>query len=177
MLVMIVPVSLLLGQLALWYQVRPLRVGEEAVVTVQFAGAADAALPEVKLEADLCRRHCDLGPVRIFSQREICVGLRARENGCHRLGLSRRRADGGEGVGRRRRLHAHQRGAAGLVLSTSCCSRPSRPSAPISPVRSIRIAYPDRDSWTAAPTGGWPTAFAASMFFAFCFRPLLKVNL
>jgi len=33
MLVMIVPMSLLLGQLSLWYQSRPLRVGEEAVVT------------------------------------------------------------------------------------------------------------------------------------------------
>jgi hypothetical protein len=33
MLVMVVPVSLLWGQMALWYQSRPLRVGEEAVMT------------------------------------------------------------------------------------------------------------------------------------------------
>src|SRR5438477_131899 len=37
MLVMLVPMCLMLGQLALWYQARPLRVGEEAVVTVQLA--------------------------------------------------------------------------------------------------------------------------------------------
>jgi hypothetical protein len=35
MLVMVVPVCLLLGQLALWYQSRPLKIGEEAVVTVK----------------------------------------------------------------------------------------------------------------------------------------------
>ena len=39
MLVMIVPMSLLLGQLSLWYQLRPLRAGEEAVVTMQLPGA------------------------------------------------------------------------------------------------------------------------------------------
>src|SRR5262245_32425105 len=35
LLVMAVPVCLLLGQVALWYQVRPLPVGEEAVITVK----------------------------------------------------------------------------------------------------------------------------------------------
>src|SRR5262245_1939366 len=33
MLVMLVPVLLILGQLALWYQDRPLQVGEDAIVT------------------------------------------------------------------------------------------------------------------------------------------------
>src|SRR5262249_51834361 len=35
MLVMVVPVCLILGQLALWYQARPLQVGEDAVLTVR----------------------------------------------------------------------------------------------------------------------------------------------
>src|SRR5262249_43974527 len=35
LLLLALPVCLLLGQLALWYQVRPLRVGEEAVITVK----------------------------------------------------------------------------------------------------------------------------------------------
>ena len=52
MLVMVVPVTLLLGQLSLWYQERPLRVGEEAVVTVKLNGDADVPLPEVSLEPD-----------------------------------------------------------------------------------------------------------------------------
>ena len=40
MLVMVVPVLLILGQLALWYQSRPLQTGEEAVLTVKLKGAA-----------------------------------------------------------------------------------------------------------------------------------------
>ncbi len=49
MLVMMAPVCLLLGQLALWYQSRPLRVGEEAVVTVKLGGDHELPWPEVRL--------------------------------------------------------------------------------------------------------------------------------
>ncbi len=38
MLVMAVPVLLLLGQLSLWYQSRPLRVGEDAVIRLKLNG-------------------------------------------------------------------------------------------------------------------------------------------
>jgi uncharacterized membrane protein (DUF106 family) len=41
-LVMLVPMSLLLSQLALWYQARPLGVGEEAVVTINLNSDAAA---------------------------------------------------------------------------------------------------------------------------------------
>ena len=41
MLVMLVPVCLILAQLALWYQARPLRVGEDAVLTLTLNGTAD----------------------------------------------------------------------------------------------------------------------------------------
>jgi hypothetical protein len=40
MLVMAVPMLLLLAQLSLWYQARPLRVGEEAVITLKLNGSA-----------------------------------------------------------------------------------------------------------------------------------------
>ena len=45
MLVMAVPVTLLLGQLALWYQARPLRVGEESVITLKLNGDAGSTWP------------------------------------------------------------------------------------------------------------------------------------
>lgn len=38
LLVMIVPVALLLVQMSLWYEARPLRVGEEAMVTMELGG-------------------------------------------------------------------------------------------------------------------------------------------
>src|SRR5262249_935406 len=49
LLVMIVPVTLLLGQMSLWYQQRPLHVGEEAVVTLKLSGGPDDSLPDVTL--------------------------------------------------------------------------------------------------------------------------------
>src|SRR6516162_8348647 len=42
MLVMVVPVTLVLAQLALWYQARPLRIGEDAVVTARLDPAVRA---------------------------------------------------------------------------------------------------------------------------------------
>ena len=117
MLVMIVPVSLLLAQLGLWYQVRPLRIGEEAVVTVQLATrqARRVPCPTCGLEPTPAVETVE-GPVQVLSKREICWNLRARENGYHRLAFQGRRADRGKGTGDRRRLHAHQRRAAGVVL-------------------------------------------------------------
>src|SRR6185503_1176270 len=50
LLVMIVPVMLLLGQMSQWYQQRPLRVGEEAVVTLKLNGGPEDAFPDVTLQ-------------------------------------------------------------------------------------------------------------------------------
>src|SRR5262249_35134164 len=49
MLVMAVPVTLLLSQLGLWYQARPLQVGEDTVVTVKLKGDTGSAWPTVSL--------------------------------------------------------------------------------------------------------------------------------
>jgi hypothetical protein len=71
MLVMLVPVCLLLAQLALWYQARPLHTGEETVVTMKLNGTEGSPWPEVRLEpADAGK--VTLGPVRVHSKREIC---------------------------------------------------------------------------------------------------------
>lgn len=45
---MMLPVLLLLGQLSLWYQHRPLRVGEEAVVVLKLSGETSASMPAVE---------------------------------------------------------------------------------------------------------------------------------
>ena len=51
------------------------------------------------------------------------------------------------------------------------------PFGPDSAVQAIRIDYPDRASWTSGTDWWLVYCFAASMFFALCFRPLLNVNL
>src|SRR5258708_36529644 len=86
MLVMVVPVCLLLGQLALWYQSRPLQVGEEAVLTLKLNGNAESSWPDVRLEpTDAIET--TIGPVRVQSKREICWNIKARANRHHHLGF------------------------------------------------------------------------------------------
>ena len=46
----LVPASLLLGQLGLWYQSRPVQVGQEQVVTLTLSEKAAAAWPDVRLQ-------------------------------------------------------------------------------------------------------------------------------
>src|SRR5262249_19934191 len=83
-LLAVVPVSFLLGQLALWYQARPLRVGEEAVVTMKLHESDDPVRTDVRLLPSDAM-DVTIGPVRVASKREICWNIRARQNGHHRL--------------------------------------------------------------------------------------------
>ena len=84
MLVMIVPMSLLLGQMSLWYQSRPVRTGEQVVVTMQLAGDAKSPWPKVSLEPTPVAEVV-AGPVRVAGDREMYWNLQARENGHHHL--------------------------------------------------------------------------------------------
>ena len=80
MAVMVLPVTLLLGQASLWYQARPLQVGEEAVVTVQLRGNSRAVLDEIALEEDPAIVVVT-GPVRIRKKNLICWNIRPEEAG------------------------------------------------------------------------------------------------
>jgi hypothetical protein len=175
MAVMAVPVALVLGQLSLWYQQRPLRVGEEAVVTVQLGGDAGAAFPDVRLHpADAVE--ATVGPVRVFSKREVCWNLRTRQGGCHRLEFQvgeqviDKELAVGDGF---MRVSARRPGWGGADALMHPWERPFPPD---SPVRSIEIAYPPRSSWTSG-TDFWVIYwFVVSMVAAFCFRRVLNVH-
>ena len=107
MLVMAVPVTLLLGQLALWYQARPLRVGEETVITLKLNGDAGSAWPAVSLEPTDAVE-VTVGPVRVQSKREVCWNVKARERGSHRLVFQVGDQTSRQGTRDRRRLDAGQ---------------------------------------------------------------------
>ncbi len=176
MAVMLVPMTLLLGQLALWYQARPLRVGEDAVVTLALGGNDESPWPAVELQpADAWEP--EVGPVRVLSKREVCWSVRAVQAGQHRL----RFQINGQTVEKELAV-----GDGFMRVSTK---RPpwdwseallhprERPFAPNSPVRAIEIAYPGRPSWTSG-TDYWVAYwFAVSLAAGFCFRRVLKVNL
>lgn len=176
MLVMLVPMCLLLGQLAVWYQARPLSVGEEAVVTVHWHSDDGTVPKNAHLETSPAV-DARAGPVRVPAQQMTCWRIQAMQPGLHDLTVS---IDGrsftkevsiGEGFS-----------PVSLVRPawnwTDALLHPrERPFAADSIVRSIEIAYPDRDSWTAGTFWWMVYFFTASLASAYAARPLLKVNI
>lgn len=176
MLVMVVPVTLLWGQMALWYQSRPLGVGEEAVMTVGLSGGLDVPWPDVRLRPSDAAE-VTAGPVRVLSKREVCWSLRARQSGYHRLVLE---VEGqlcdkelavGDGY---MRVSARRPGWGWSSILRHPSEPPFRPD---SPVRSVEIEYPPRHSWTSG-TDQWMLYWlAASLVAALGLRPWLNVRI
>jgi hypothetical protein len=174
MLVMTVPVGLLLGQLTLWFQTRPLRAGEEAVVSVTLRDNV-ATMPEVSLAADAAV--VTAGPVRVPRERLACWNVRAIEPGCHQLNF---RVEGNE-IGKEL--------AVGDGFMPVSSTRPSRdwvdvfrfpreePLPPDSPVQSISVDYPTRTAWLCGSRSWLLYWFAVSTLAAFCVRPLLRIHM
>jgi hypothetical protein len=176
MLVMLVPVLLILGQLALWYQARPLQVDEEAVLTVKLNGSPETSMPEVRLEpTDAIET--TVGPVRVFSQRAICWNIKARTHGYHRLVFQVGGQTGDKelaiGNGFMRVSTLRPRGDWFDILLNPW----EKPLGPDSPIQSIAIDYPKRSSWTSG-TDWWVVYwFGVSMVAGFACRGLLNVNI
>jgi hypothetical protein len=169
------PVCLLLGQVALWYQARPLRVGEEAVLVVKLNGG-QSTWPVVRLRPTDALQ-VTAGPVRVLSKRELCWNLKARRPGYHRLVL---KVDGqavekevaiGEGFMRVSTLRP------GWQWREVLLHPAEPPFTADSTVHSIAIEYPNRSSWTSG-TDAWLVYWVVvSMVAALCFSPWLKVKI
>jgi hypothetical protein len=174
MLVMAVPVTLLLGQLGLWYQARPLKVGENAVVTLKLNGDAGSAWPAVSLQPT-DKVGVDVGPVRVRSKREICWKVSAREEGSHRLVFqvgdqsSTKELAIGDGL---MRVSTERPGWDWPAILLNPAEQPFRPGHP---VRSIEIDYPHRSSWTSGADSWVIYWFVVSMVAALCFRRAMNV--
>jgi hypothetical protein len=175
LLVMIVPVTLMLGQMSLWYQQRPLQVGEEAVVTLKLNRGSESSFSEVTLQSG-SGAEVLLGPVRVASKREVCWNIIAREAGLHRLTFQvgeqtvEKELAIGDGF---MRVSAER---PGWDWSEVLIHPWERPFPPDSAVQSIEIAYPQRDSWTSGSDWWVAYWFAVSLVAAFCFKGVLKVN-
>ena len=176
MLVMIVPVSLLLAQMALWYQARPLRVGEQAVVTMQLNDNIGSAWPTVDIESTSAAE-VTIGPVRVLSKRQIYWQIMARENGSHHLTfqVGQQQFEKELAVGDGFKPVSAQR--PGWHFSEILLYPLEKPFSADSVVQSISVDYPDRQGRTSG-TGWWLLYFfVASMAFAMLFKPLLKVRI
>ena len=176
MLVMAVPMALLLAQLGLCYQARPLQAAERAVVTIRLSGDVDSDWPSVTLEPTSAVQ-VTTGPVRIFSLREISWDVEACQEGYHQLLFQ---VD---------RQWVEKELAVGDGFMRTSVMRPGwdwsdillfpweEPFSRTSMVESIRIDYPDRASITSGTDWWIVYLFVASMAFAFFFKPFLKVTI
>lgn len=179
MLIMIVPVSLLLAQMGLWYQKRPLLVSEEAVVTVQLAGDVDSELPEVKIDS-IEGAEILMGPIRAFSKRQVHWKIRAEADGLHNIVFE---VDGESfdkqlAVGDRFMRVSVQR--PGLHWEEIMLNPWEKPFGKDSTVQSISIDYSDRINRISKTSGAkWWIGyfFVVSMVGAFIFKPFLGVKI
>ncbi|MBM3999614.1 MAG: hypothetical protein FJ297_08780 [Planctomycetes bacterium] len=178
MLVMFPPMCLLLAQLALWYQVRPLAVGEQAVVTVRLAEDRLDRLSAVQMgpsSSALSR----VGPIRVPAQGIVCWSVEAREPGLHRLAFdldgavfSKELSVAVGGAWMPTSMKRPDRGLFELLLHPR-----ERPFTEASPVRSIEIEYPERSSWTAGSRTWLVYWFVISLAAAFAARPVFGVHM
>lgn len=174
MLVMALPMSLLLGQLSVWYQARPLPVGAETVVTAHFRAGDLDPTAEAMLESSPA---FDLraGPVRVKGKQLVCWRIQAMQPGLHALTVTVRDQPFTKEL------------AIGDGFLPVSVVRPrwnwldallhprERPFTPGSDVQTIEIAYPERTS-SVAGTDWWLWyCFGVSLAAAFAVRPLLRV--
>jgi hypothetical protein len=176
MLVMLVPMCLLLGQLALWYQARPLRVDEEAVVTLTMSDGAGDATATAHLAAN-SEFAITVGPVRVPNKHMVCWNVQARQPGNHRLTFEMAgqqfekefvAGDGFMPVSLER---------PGWAWSQALLHPRESPFPPDSPVQGIEIDYPQRQGFTCGSRTWVIYWFVASMVAAFAAKPFLKVSL
>ena len=175
MAVLIVPMALLLAQMGLWYQLRPLQLEEEAVITVELHDSVDPLQSPVILKPTSAI-DVVLGPVRVTSRGEVCWAVKAREPGCHELVFSANGAEITKAL------------AVGPGFMRVSAVRPGRnwahilqhpaepPLAADSAVQSIRIDYPERASWVAGSNSWVIFFFVAATVVAFMAAPCLKVK-
>jgi len=176
MLVMIVPVGLILFQMGLWYQARPLHLEDDPVIVRLEVNSTLDPLPQVSLESLPAARTL-IGPVRVFSKKELFWKIEPLENGNHTLifhvGDKRYQKQLAIGEGFMRVSPKRPGAHVGDMLLYPL----EQPFASDSPVSSISVDYPARDSWIHGTDWWILYFFVASMVFAFLCKPFLKVRI
>jgi len=176
LLVMIIPVSLELAQMGLWYQWRPLGPGESALVTLKLAKDETGVIPEVTIEPN-SGFEVALGPVRILSKHEVCWNIQACQPGYHdmvfRVGDQRIEKQLAVGNGFMR-ISAQRPGQNWLAILVHPLEAPLAPNAP---VHSVSIDYPSRASYTSGSDWWLIYFFGASLVFALIFKPFLNIKI
>ena len=175
-LVMLLPFSLVLGQMGVWYQARALDVNEQAVIVMQLSESENSLLPPVVwLSTDAVE--VVAGPVRVPSKQQVYWKIKAIQPGVHQLQFD---------VGNFRVSKELSIGSGFMPVSMK---RPSmhigdlilypaeKPFGKDSLVQSIEIGYPDRVA-PVTGSGNWVISlFVISMIAALAVKPIVGVKL
>lgn len=176
MLVLLVPMSLALAQLALRYQWRPLRPGEEAVVTVRLAESAGSVPGDILLAASPGVARSSR-PVRVPRKGMVCWEIRAGVPGLHELSFEVCGRSYGKELRVGEGFAATSQKRPAWEWSEALLHPRERPFAADSPVQSIEIAYPERESLPAGTDTWLVYWFVVSMGAALAARPVFKVSI
>jgi len=175
MSVMIIPISLIFIQMWLWYQHRPLTIGEETIILVE-VNSTISDLSKVYIEPGTAM-DVVVGPVKVSSKSEIYWKIRALENGYHNINFN---VDGENII---------KQFAVGDNFMRLSSRRPEwkwsdilehpveEPFGLQSPVKSISINYPKRLSRTSGTNWWIGYFFIVSLLSALAFKPFLKVRI
>ena len=176
MAILTIPMVLMLGQIALWYQARPLEKGDESIVTVMLHKESGDAIDNIEMNSSDAARVV-AGPVRVPGKNMICWNLRTAKAGRHQLTFNVND-----------QTYEKQLVVGGPFQPTSI-KRPGHhwtdllihplesPFSTDSTVQSIEITYPERDAFTCG-TNNWIIYwFIVSMVAAFVAKPFLNVNI
>jgi hypothetical protein len=172
-LIMSIPLSLILAQMGLWYQARPLQPGDVPVVVKLKLNSTSENWPVVTLDPGIGARIVS-GPVRIASRKEICWTIQPVQEGNHVLKFQ---------AGEQQVVKQLAIGQGFMRVSTK---RPGidaadvimhpleQPLSAAGPVNSISIAYPARKSFIYG-TDWWLAYFCViSMLAALLTSPFIK---
>jgi hypothetical protein len=200
-LIMLIPVSLIWGQLSLWYQPRPLRPGEQTVLTLKLKADSDVplaaastaglatsplgqgpilaasaliprkAMPDVRLESTRAVE-VTIGPVRSLSKREVFWKIKALEPGYHHLVFQ---VDG-QTVDKELAIgDGYMRVSMqrpGWYLTDVLENPAEQPFSPDSTVQWIEVDYPKRSWWTSSMIAWFIYWFVAAL----CLRRFVNVS-
>ena len=179
MVVMVIPVTLLLGQMSLWYQARPLQDGDESLVTLTVRGEVGDDLPDVSIKS------VDGGEItmersKFEGGRQYCWMIRGTD-GSDKAGQIVFDVAGEEVV---------KEFAVGDAFMRVSALRPSKedwvgqllnpwekPFGADSAVKSISVEYPERGGVFFGMEMWIWHFFIASMIGGFVFMPVFKVKI
>lgn len=177
MLFMIVPVSLVLAQMGMWYQNRPVNAAsdEEVILRLTLKKSADE-WPDIQLKVQPAWKQ-KTGPVRVPRKKEIYWKIQPLQEGYHQLQFRvgdrtvEKELAVGQGFMRVSPVRS-SRSVGDLLLY------PLETPIPLDNiVESVFIDYPDRDSRIYG-TDWWVLYFfVVSMLFALLFKPFIKVRM